>query len=183
MSPEEIEKAHKLSQSREILREKGLKPNTNVSSAGFDTMANKVGKPSVSTGVLEFWPRALRQLAILSEKGWLHAPGRAVGTHRQVPTQEFINARARHLLDEQIEGPMDAKLGELHAACIAWNSLEVLERMLAVPQADAGQENYTQALTGAGIAGTQEPGSPALRYHCGRSGCAGHDETWLYCPY
>lgn len=95
------------------------------------------GKAPVARGVLQYFPKALREVALLSEfgankyawKGWEEVPD---GVNR------YSDAMARHLLDET-EGPLDdgpGGSGLLHATAVAWNALARLELMLREEEDD-----------------------------------------------
>ena len=87
------------------------------------------GKSPVTQGCLQYFPRALLEVAKVSLKGaekyswrgWEHVPD---GETR------YNNALGRHILAEAIEGPRDTDTNELHAAQIAWNALARLELIL-----------------------------------------------------
>lgn len=87
------------------------------------------GKPPIVRGVLHYFPRALREVAKVSEfgirqytyGGWQHVSD---GINR------YSDALGRHILDEEIDGPIDPKTGLKHAAQVAWNALARLELML-----------------------------------------------------
>jgi len=100
------------------------------------------GKAPISQGVLQYFPRALREVSLVSLagarkyawKGWEKVPD---GVSR------YSDALGRHLLAEEIDGPIDADTGMLHAAQIAWNALARLELMLR-----ARELNETQVAAG-----------------------------------
>lgn len=87
------------------------------------------GKSPIMQGALHYFPRALMAVAELSEKGaekyswkgWEKVPD---GQNR------YGNALGRHIVYEQIEGPIDSETGALHATAQAWNALARLELML-----------------------------------------------------
>jgi hypothetical protein len=87
------------------------------------------GKVPVLRGALQYFPRAIKELAKISEvgskkyswKGWEKVPD---GINR------YGDALARHLLAEEIEGPIDADTQCLHAAQVAWNAMARLELIL-----------------------------------------------------
>lgn len=86
------------------------------------------GKAPISQGVLQYFPRALQEVSLVSLvgskkyawKGWEAVPD---GINR------YSDALGRHLLAEAIEGEIDIDTGMLHAAQIAWNALARLELM------------------------------------------------------
>ena len=87
------------------------------------------GKAPIAQGVLQYFPRALTAVAMVSLagskkyswKGWEKVDD---GFNR------YSDALGRHLLAESAEGPIDKDTGAYHAAQIAWNSLARLELML-----------------------------------------------------
>jgi hypothetical protein len=84
------------------------------------------GKAPIMQGVLQYFPRALRAVALVSLvgakkyawKGWEAVPD---GINR------YGDALGRHILAEEIEGPIDLDTQQLHAAQTAWNALARLE--------------------------------------------------------
>lgn len=89
------------------------------------------GKSPVVRGALQYFPKALKQVSLLSEfgankyawKGWEDVPDGFV---------RYTDALGRHLLDEG-EGLFDdgpGGSGFLHATSVAWNALARLELML-----------------------------------------------------
>jgi hypothetical protein len=87
------------------------------------------GKAPVLRGAIQYFPRAIRYLAEISEigakkyswKGWEKVPD---GINR------YGDAMLRHLLDEEIKGPIDEDTKCLHAAQVAWNAMARLELIL-----------------------------------------------------
>jgi len=94
------------------------------------------GKAPILRGAIQYFPRALEQVAKVSEfgankyawRGWETVPD---GVNR------YGDAMGRHMVKEAIEGPIDADSGCLHAAQVAWNALARLELMLR--EQDRGQ--------------------------------------------
>lgn len=86
-------------------------------------------KPLVVKGVMHYFPRALIEVANLSQwgaekyswDGWESVPN---GVER------YREAIGRHLLGMKIDGPMDEETQMLHATAVAWNALATLELML-----------------------------------------------------
>jgi hypothetical protein len=86
-------------------------------------------KPKIVKGVLQYFPRAINEVAKVSEfgatkytwKGWQDVKD---GIER------YTDALGRHILAEEIEGPITDDSGLLHASHIAWNSLARLELIL-----------------------------------------------------
>ena|SRR5271166_1989287 len=87
------------------------------------------GKAPIMQGVIQYFPRALRAVSMVSLagatkyawKGWEKVPD---GINR------YDNALGRHLLAEAIEGPVDKDTQCLHKAQVAWNALASLELYL-----------------------------------------------------
>lgn len=87
------------------------------------------GKAPIFQGVIDYFPRAIAQVAAVSAfgaskyawKGWETVPD---GVNR------YSNAGMRHLIDEAIEGPITIDSGLLHKAHAAWNALAALELTL-----------------------------------------------------
>lgn len=87
------------------------------------------GKSPIFAGLLDYFPRACRAVANVSDvgarkytwKGWETVPD---GYNR------YSNALARHLVDSSVDGPVDSETGCLHDAQVAWNALARLELYL-----------------------------------------------------
>jgi hypothetical protein len=87
------------------------------------------GKAPMMQGVLHYFPRALREVAMLSLfgankyawKGWEQVDD---GVNR------YGDALIRHILAEQIDGLYDDQTKLLHATAVAWNALARLELLL-----------------------------------------------------
>ena len=87
------------------------------------------GKAPIVRGLLDYFPRACRAVALVSQrgaekyswKGWEDVPD---GINR------YYDALGRHIIYESLEGPIDRDTGLLHAAQIAWNALARLELIL-----------------------------------------------------
>ncbi len=99
--------------------------------------AKKYGKLPIYHHVIFRFPRALREVAKVSEMG-NRRHGRpddleSVDTIFTVPHAEWVykNAMMRHIVDRAIEGEVNEQdEGVLHAAQIAWNAMCDLEVML-----------------------------------------------------
>lgn len=86
-------------------------------------------KPKIKKGFLEYFPRAIIEVAKLSEFGakkydwgnWQHVEN---GIER------YSEAGVRHLLDSIIKGETDPESELLHATHEAWNALAKLELIL-----------------------------------------------------
>lgn len=87
------------------------------------------GKSPVFRGLLDYFPRACKAVATVSDfgaskyawKGWETVPD---GVNR------YSDALARHIVDEAAYGPITHDSGLLHKAHIAWNALAALELYL-----------------------------------------------------
>jgi hypothetical protein len=90
------------------------------------------GKAPVHQGVMVYFPRAILEVARVSAhgarkytwNGWRSVEGGII---------RYSDAMERHIVKEQIEGPIDKDSGPdelLHAAQVAWNALARLELML-----------------------------------------------------
>ena len=106
--------------------------------------AAKYKKVPVLQGAIQRFPRALREIAIVSVFGAKkHDNPMGDMTYMDVPDAEnvYANAEGRHMLSEAIEGPRNYEDGDLlHKAQKAWNALadlEVFLRNLAREKKDA----------------------------------------------
>lgn len=87
------------------------------------------GKSPVLRGAIQYFPRAIKYLAQISEigarkyswKGWEKVPD---GINR------YGDAMLRHLIAEETDGPVDNDTQCLHAAQVAWNAMARLELIL-----------------------------------------------------
>lgn len=87
------------------------------------------GKVCTYRGLIDYFPRAIEQVAAVSTfgaskyawKGWETVP-------EGIP--RYSDAMVRHLTDESKGQPYDSDSGLLHAAHTAWNALARLELML-----------------------------------------------------
>lgn len=87
------------------------------------------GKIPLLRGAIQYFPRALLEVAGVSLKGANKYSWR--GWEKVVDgINRYGDALARHLAAEEIEGPIDSETGELHAAQGAWNALARLELIL-----------------------------------------------------
>lgn len=86
-------------------------------------------KSPVLRGCLQYFPRAIKVIADVSLRGAQKYSWRGWET---VPDgiNRYGDAIGRHLLDEEIDGPIDRDTGLLHAAQVAWNALARLELIL-----------------------------------------------------
>lgn len=97
------------------------------------------GKSPVWRGVVDYFPRALKAVALVSLfgankytwKGWETVPD---GEKR------YADALVRHLVDEAIGGQVTPDSELLHAAHVAWNALAVLELKLRSAEMAAREE-------------------------------------------
>ena len=91
------------------------------------------GKAPVMQGLFQFFPKALKEVAMHSaygaekykekyeDKNWSKVED---GKNR------YADALGRHILDQFIDGPIDPESKRLHACAIAWNALAYLEKIL-----------------------------------------------------
>lgn len=87
------------------------------------------GKPSIYRGAIDYFPRAIEQVATVSTfgarkyawKGWETVPD---GVNR------YSDALVRHLISEGKGESVDTDSGLLHASHCAWNALARLELIL-----------------------------------------------------
>lgn len=93
------------------------------------------GKSPVVRGAIQYFPRALKAVAIVSQKGAEKYSWRG---WEDVPDgfQRYSDALGRHLTDESLSD-YDEDTGCLHAAQVAWNALARLELMLSAMEAEA----------------------------------------------
>ena len=106
-------------------------PETDPNGIGAHQPGAKLdaGKVAVLRGALQYFPRAIKAVAAVSEagakkyswKGWEKVDD---GVNR------YGDALARHLLAEETEGPVDKDTGCLHMTQVAWNALARLELYL-----------------------------------------------------
>lgn len=95
------------------------------------------GKAPIFDGVLQYFPRALKAVAELSQWG---ATKYAWEGWRTVDNafKRYSNALGRHILKEKTEGLYDLEILEdkdnpaeiLHATQVAWNALARLEKLI-----------------------------------------------------
>lgn len=91
------------------------------------------GKAPVMQGLFQFFPRALKEVALHSaygakkyeekyeDKNWSKVEN---GKNR------YGDALSRHILDQFIDGPIDPESERLHACAMAWNALAYLEKVI-----------------------------------------------------
>src|SRR5271157_4338605 len=82
------------------------------------------GKAPVLRGLLHYFPRALTHVSMVSQAG--HDKGYPWKGWESVPEGivRYGDAMVRHLLAEDVEGPIDATDTKMyHAAQAAWNAL------------------------------------------------------------
>lgn len=95
-----------------------------------------VGKPPVVRGFLNYFPRAIQAVAMVSEYGdrkYSTTPGLYPVQFLDVPDgqRRYADGLGRHLLKQATEGPYDdTDSGLAHAAQVAWNAMTVLEKLL-----------------------------------------------------
>lgn len=90
------------------------------------------GKAPIYRGVIEYFPNAIEQVALLSQFGadkysWHGWSAVDNGVYR------YTDAMQRHLLDEargELYDTCEGGSGLLHATAVAWNALARLERII-----------------------------------------------------
>lgn len=87
------------------------------------------GKIPLYQGLIDYFPRAVLEVAKVSQEGARKYSWKGWETVPNGPAR-YSDALARHLVAEAIEGPRDANTGMLHAAQVCWNSLARLELIL-----------------------------------------------------
>jgi hypothetical protein len=100
------------------------------------------GKSPIVSGFMKYFPRAIRAVANVSLhgmekytwKGWIKVPD---GIKR------YDDAEGRHIVDEEIDGPIDPKSRLLHAAHRAWNAMARLELLLIQEEEEKSNANGT----------------------------------------
>ena len=119
----------------------GLDPNT--AGAKLDT-----GKAPVFRGVIQYFPKGIKQVALLSQFG-----AEKYSWHGWSAVDDCINrytdAMLRHLVDET-EGPLDdgpGGSGLLHATAVAWNALARLEKIIEEQENGYNNERVDQETT------------------------------------
>lgn len=91
------------------------------------------GKPQVVQGVIQYFPRALKSVARVSEYGAhkYNVPYSDKNWERvEDGLNRYTDALGRHLCDEMAGDESDPESGLLHAAHAAWNALARLELIL-----------------------------------------------------
>jgi len=78
----------------------------------------------IATGVLDYFPDALRAVARLSKAGNdKHNPGQPLHWERE-KSNDHRDCLLRHFMDGDT---VDPETGELHAAAVAWRALAILQ--------------------------------------------------------
>jgi hypothetical protein len=95
---------------------------------------NKAGKPPVFNGLINYFPRALSEVAKVSAYGAKkHSFDLAdLGfLDPRYPIEGMTDAMARHIVALATEGEVNIKDGDVyHRAQVAWNALASLEKIL-----------------------------------------------------
>jgi len=103
------------------------------------TYAEKRKQQPVFSGVLKYFPRALKAVANTSFVGnEQHNPGEALYWNR-TKSQDNEDALVRHLIDHSID-PIDSDDGQLHLSKVAWRALAALEKYLEDEELSAKQD-------------------------------------------
>lgn len=105
------------------------KTNDSAEKQATGSIKYDAGKPAIFRGLIDYFPRAIEQVAQISTFGaskyaWKGWEGVEDGVNR------YSDAMVRHLVKESSEGPTDMDSGLLHAAHVAWGALARLELML-----------------------------------------------------
>ena len=90
------------------------------------------GKAPIYRGVIQYFPKSLRSIALLSKKGAIKYSWHGWSAVQDA-VPRYTDAMQRHLLDEQDKGFYDDSEGGTglpHATCVAWNALARLEKLL-----------------------------------------------------
>ena len=87
------------------------------------------GKAPLLQGVIQYFPRALSAVSMISLEGSKKYSWRGWET---VPdgVNRYGDALGRHLIGEAVHGDTDPETGMMHAAQTAWNALARLELIL-----------------------------------------------------
>ena len=97
-------------------------------------LAEKTAKAPIAGGVVNRFPRSMHMLAIVSQTGAKkHGVDTGDMTYLDIPDAyaTYTDAMVRHVVDEELEGPVNHKDGGLlHPAQVAWNALARLEVFL-----------------------------------------------------
>ncbi len=94
----------------------------------METEADRRKKIPVTSGVLFYFPDAIREVAKCSQVGNdQHHPDKPLHWDKSKSTDEY-DCMNRHLLDHQ-ENPIDTD-GTLHLAKVAWRALAGLQRYM-----------------------------------------------------
>ena len=87
-------------------------------------------KPPLASGLLAYFPKALREVAKVSLAGERQHHGKQAHLHwDRTKSPNDLDSLTRHLL-HHVEGEMRDDDGQLHLAKAAWRSLAALERLL-----------------------------------------------------
>lgn len=111
---------------------------------GADKSATKDdgGKPMVYSLFLAYFPRAIREVAKVSEYGMkkYNAKPETQGFRKVLDAKRrYADGLVRHLLDEVTDGPINEKDGGVrHAAQQAWNAMARLEIILEQEENSGG---------------------------------------------
>jgi hypothetical protein len=98
----------------------------------------------IATGVLDYFPRALAEIAMVSQAGNdQHNPGQPIHWARHKSTDQ-ANTLIRHFLER---GTIDTD-GQRHSAKVAWRALALLETELELA---AGIDAVADAKRAAGV--------------------------------
>lgn len=88
-----------------------------------------MGKHPVHQGIIAYFPRALYAVGQVSEYGAIKYEWENWHLLKDAISR-YANAKARHMLDAEIDGPFDPTTNLIHLAQEGWNLLAVLELKL-----------------------------------------------------
>lgn len=95
----------------------------------------------ICTGVLDYFPDAIAEVAIVSRIGnEQHNPGQPLHWAKEKSTDE-ANSLVRHLLER---GKRDKKDGQRHSAKVAWRALALLQREIETEREQDQKEKDPQ---------------------------------------
>lgn len=98
------------------------------------------GKTPVMRGLFQYFPRALKKVAGVSDYGFQKYGEWGGWKSVSDALNRYNDAFGRHVLDEAVDGRLDPESGHLHAAHLAWNALARLELMLIEQEGKAQKE-------------------------------------------
>ena len=101
-----------------------------------DAANKKAAKPQIFTLLIDYFPRALEQVALCGVKG-AEKHGYKSFLNDDYPIEGITDAACRHMIGLAIEGELNEEDGNLyHRAQIAWGALASLEKVLIKEEED-----------------------------------------------